>query len=151
MEPQKAIQVKSHQKPWSGHGDHLKFGQPHGGSSLRIDLSDDRNRWLEWVVTIVLASYEHIMIIYIYNYMGISMYIYIWVKWLTCGSWNRCIFVYMEQLYIYNTYINIGLTEMLGEQNYIHQFTVSLCSAWIDGYQGGISHFYLKDGLLNNP
>ena len=66
MEPQESIQVKSHQKPWSGHGDHLKFGQPHGGSSLRIDLSDDRNhrnRWLEWVVTIVLASCEHVSLL----------------------------------------------------------------------------------------
>ena len=81
MEPQKSIQVKSHQKPWSGHGDHLQFGQPHGGSSLRIDLSDDRNRWLERVVTIVLASYEHIMIIYIYIIIWelVCIYIYIYM------------------------------------------------------------------------
>ena len=129
MEPQESIQVKSHQKPWSGHGDHLKFGQPHGGSSLRIDLSDDRNRWLERVVTIVLASYEHIMIIYIYNYMGISMYIYIYgLNGLHVGL-GIDVYLYIWNNYIYNTYINIGLTEMLVEQNYIHQFTVSLCSA----------------------
>ena len=61
--------------------------------------------------------------------MGISMYIYIYgLNGLHVGL-GIDVYLYIWNNYIYNTYINIGLTEMLVEQNYIHQFTVSLCSA----------------------